>query len=411
LFQRSSGIFFLENDVTRKQESLRTRDKATAKRILHARNEAHLQPAINLQIARAYLMVSDPGSTTRTRQSVMGAVAQTKDGGTRKRWERAMMEHPFDDIRRVKLIETRPDHFLGMFAKGTVCTNIFLRRLHNFALDMDWLPKAIMPHKQWPKIKFKDKRGITKAEHEKVLAGERNSEWRAYFNLLWHLGGSQSEVAHLRAEDVDWEMKVISFNRMKTGSVVQLHFADTLANLLNDLPCDGFKLPRIAKMKESDRAKAFSRRCNLVGVSGVSLHSYRYAWAERARTCGYPERFAMENLGHGSNAVAHAYAKKAHVMLPSLEEYEKTAADKNLTRSLFPLFQGGSPGFSDDFSRSTCRTENRSDAEQVAQRGILVSLFPIPDCLPRRRPLLRQARSGERCAFRIPLSVTRCARS
>ena len=50
-------------------------------------------------------------------------------------------------------------------------------------------------------------------------------------------------------------------------------------------------------MKESDRAKAFKRRCNLVGVSGVSLHSYRYAWAERAKTCGYPERFAMENLG------------------------------------------------------------------------------------------------------------------
>ena len=155
LFQRSSGIFFLENDVTRKQESLRTRDRTVAKRILNARNEAHQQPAINLQIARAYLMVSDPGSTTRNWQAVMDAVAQTKDAGTRKRWERAMMEHPFDDIRQVKLMETRPDHFLGMFAKGTVCTNIFLRRLHNFALDMDWLPKSIMPRKQWLKIEIK----------------------------------------------------------------------------------------------------------------------------------------------------------------------------------------------------------------------------------------------------------------
>ena len=34
-------------------------------------------------------------------------------------------------------------------------------------------------------------------------------------------------------------------------------------------------------------AKAFIRRCKLVAVSGVSLHSYRYAWAERARSCGY----------------------------------------------------------------------------------------------------------------------------
>jgi integrase len=260
----------------------------------------------------------------------MDAVAQTKKGDTRLRWERAMRETPFDDIRHLKLVETQPDHFLRMLSAGTVCTNIFLRRLHNFALDMDWLPKAIIPRKRWPTIEFKDKRGITRMEHEKILAGERNSEWRAYYSLLWHLGGSQSDVANLQAEDVDWEMKVIGFNRMKTGSVVQLHFGGILANILNDLPGEGFLLPRIARMKESDRAKAFTRRRNLVGVSGVSLHSYRYAWAERAKTCGYPERFAMENLGHGSNAMAHAYAKKAQVMLPSLEEYEQNAAAKKL---------------------------------------------------------------------------------
>ena len=55
----------------------------------------------------------------------------------------------------------------------------------------------------------------------------------------------------------------------------------------------------------------------------MSLHSYRYAWAERARTAGYPERFAMENLGHNSKAVHLAYAKKAKVLLPPLEEYEQ----------------------------------------------------------------------------------------
>jgi len=55
----------------------------------------------------------------------------------------------------------------------------------------------------------------------------------------------------------------------------------------------------------------------------VSLHSYRYAWAERAKTVGYPERYAQEALGHKSKAVHRAYAKKARVELPSLESYEK----------------------------------------------------------------------------------------
>jgi methionyl-tRNA formyltransferase len=39
----------------------------------------------------------------------------------------------------------------------------------------------------------------------------------------------------------------------------------------------------------------------------VTLHSYRYAWAERAKTAGYPERFAQLALGHNSKAVHRAY--------------------------------------------------------------------------------------------------------
>jgi len=40
---------------------------------------------------------------------------------------------------------------------------------------------------------------------------------------------------------------------------------------------------------------------------------------------GYPERFAQEALGHNSKAVHRAYAKKAQVRVPSLEEYEGKA--------------------------------------------------------------------------------------
>jgi integrase len=67
----------------------------------------------------------------------------------------------------------------------------------------------------------------------------------------------------------------------------------------------------------------FIKRLNTVGISGVSLHSYRYAWAERAKSAGYPERFAMQALGQSSKAVHRAYAKKAQVVVPPLEDYEK----------------------------------------------------------------------------------------
>jgi hypothetical protein len=66
---------------------------------------------------------------------------------------------------------------------------------------------------------------------------------------------------------------------MKTGSQATIHFGDTVAALLQERPATGHLFPQIVRWKESDRGKAFIRRCRLVGVSGVSLHSYRYDWA------------------------------------------------------------------------------------------------------------------------------------
>ena len=54
----------------------------------------------------------------------------------------------------------------------------------------------------------------------------------------------------------------------------------------------------------------------------------RYAWAERARKAGYPERFAQEALGHNSKAVHRAYAKKAEVVIDSLEQWEHKMKEK-----------------------------------------------------------------------------------
>jgi integrase len=188
---------------------------------------------------------------------------------------------------------------------------------------MTWLPWPVLGKKQWPEIQFNEKRAITWEEHQKILEGESNVELRAYYELLWHMGGSQTDMASLRTENIDWMEKTISYARMKTGSQAILHFGDSLAEILRSRPAIGYLFPQIVRWKESDRGKAFIRRCRLVGVSGVSLHSYRYAWAERAKTCGYPERFAQEALGHNSVAVHRAYAKRAKVKLPSLEEYER----------------------------------------------------------------------------------------
>jgi integrase len=104
---------------------------------------------------------------------------------------------------------------------------------------------------------------------------------------------------------------------------VILHLGEEALNTLKDLPGEGALFPYLARVRAGDRATEFKQRCVGLGIHGVSLHSYRYAWAERAKTCGYPERFAQEALGHNSVAVHRAYAKRAKMKLPSLEEYER----------------------------------------------------------------------------------------
>ena len=81
--------------------------------------------------------------------------------------------------------------------------------------------------------------------------------------------------------------------------------------------------PYLRTVRPGDRATEFKQRCECRRIKGMTLHSYRYAWAERALQCGYPERFAQQALGHNSKAVHHAYSKHAEVTVPSLDDWEK----------------------------------------------------------------------------------------
>jgi integrase len=327
LYRRSNGNYYAEDVETGKQSSLRTSEKIEADRLLHAKNEAAYQPAFNTQIARAYLVAGDPGISKRTWQFAMDALKQSKERSTVEntcdRYESAFNESAFDSIRSVVIVETRPETILKVIHSGTVSTNIFMRRLHSFALGMGWLPWPIISYKQWPRIRFQPRRAIKADEAAKLIAVEKDAEWKAFLQLLWHIGAAQVDLAALTDENVDWKNRTISYNRKKTGSLAIQRFGSELEAILKERPSSGPLFPHFSKISSADRATRFSKRCKKVGIVGVSLHSYRYAWAERALELGFPERFAQAALGHNSAAVHRAYAKGAKVNVPSLEEYEK----------------------------------------------------------------------------------------
>jgi hypothetical protein len=151
-------------------------DEDKARQIVEAKNLAERQPEINLQIAKAYLAVTDESFVNRTWREVMTEFIKTKTGSNRTRSERAVLDKSFDTIRDLQLIETRPEHFLRMLESGKVSTNNYLRRFHNFAVDMGWLPWPVLAKRQWPALRYREKRAIPKEEHELIVSCEKNSE-------------------------------------------------------------------------------------------------------------------------------------------------------------------------------------------------------------------------------------------
>lgn len=324
------GTFYCVDSKTGNRHSLHTTSADAARQIVEAKNQAERQPVLNLQIAKAYLAGTDSGITTRTWQQAIESLTATKQGANQLRWRRVAKDKALAVLFPKIIIETPGELLLKVMQQGTVSTNIYLRRLHNFCLDMNWLPWPLIPKRQWPAIRFKEKRAITWEEHCKIVAREKNPERKAFYQLAWHLGASQSDLAHLTAEDVDWSARIICFVRMKTRwrdqQPPQIRFGKEVEEILATLPKSGPLFPYLQTVEPGHRATEFRQRCLGLGIRGVTLHSYRYAWAERAKVAGYPERFAQLALGHNSKAVHRAYARKAQVTLPPLEDYEKNMA-------------------------------------------------------------------------------------
>ncbi len=382
LVRRPWGVFYLKNKISGVQTSLKTNDKHEAQRILQAHNETESQPHFNLSLARVYLNGADPKLATRTWQEVMENIVTKKTDETRRRWETAIKDKNFDCIRNLSVCETRPEHFDKALADGKVSTNVYLRRIHNHALGMEWLLKSVIPRLQWPKPVFKRKRAITADEHATIVEREQNTERRDFYELLWHTGASQTDAASLVAEDINWDTRTISYSRKKLksrGTAIKpalIRFGAEVEVILRRRPQAGALFPYLCTVRAGDRATEFRQRCDGLEIQGVSLHSYRYAWAERALKCGYPERFAQQALGHNSKAVHHAYSKHAEVTVPSLDDWEREW-EKNPQSSF-------SHGSLNSLVPSKPSMETMTDASRISRQRTVTVLVPtlIADVSP-----------------------------
>ncbi len=334
MYRRNGGMFYAKDKTSHRTESLGTVNRAEAQRLLHAKNQATEQPQLNMAMARVYLSCKSPEMLSRNWYDVMHEMELSYTGATLKRWRSQMRSAPFLTLRHLKLLNTDGVDFLAVLRhpRSGTAAHKWLRILHNRALDLGWLLAPVLARKLWPKLTTKKGKAITAEQHARLVATEKNDEFRLYLEMLWEIGGAQTDTARLHRDHIDLHNRRLLFNRQKLESIgqgsVAIVIGDDLMRLLNQLPKEGWLFPTLAQQNDKVRASRFRKRCDRLGFKDISLHGYRYAWAQRAKTFGMPLREAMAHLGHGSKAIHLAYSDKAEVVSLPLEYYERQWKEK-----------------------------------------------------------------------------------
>jgi hypothetical protein len=330
MYRRRNGWFYTQDRFTRQQKSLRTKDRREAELLVSAQNEAGRFSAMNLMIARAYLTPSHPTYILRTWREVIDTLLEgLASDPKREKWQRIKAGSPFSTLKKVSLFYTEPFHFWKVLKhpKASPATQRWLRQLQNYALSLGWLLRPVFSKKAWPKIRSKPKRAITSEEHERIIAAEADPERRNYYQMLWLVGGSQTDVANFHRDGIDHSTRTFRYQRRKMkyrdGGKCSVSLDGAFSLLLERLPAEGWFFPRIRLERCGDRADHFRGLCRRLAIGGVTLHSYRYAWAERARWSEMPPRESMQHLGHKRWARHLFYAKNAPINTLPLEYYEE----------------------------------------------------------------------------------------
>src|SRR5439155_21022548 len=81
---------------------------------------------------------------------------------------------------------------------------------------------------------------------------------------------SQSDLAFLEAENVDWQNNLISYRRMKTNTVAIMRLDAEMAEILKDLPGNGPLFPYLRKERAIAR-QVLDRKSTRLNSSHVAI--------------------------------------------------------------------------------------------------------------------------------------------
>lgn len=116
---------------------------------------AEIQPGQFRNLSKLFdaTLACAPQMLARTWADVFDSLAEgICSDCSRRRWEFIRKDKRLEKFWMWKVVETRPADLLRLLNRTALPTTLALRRIHNHALDMNWLPLPILSAKFWSLI-------------------------------------------------------------------------------------------------------------------------------------------------------------------------------------------------------------------------------------------------------------------
>lgn len=231
----------------------------------------------------------------------------------------------FSEITPVVLQQIRADHAKNI-TSGTLNLRLDIIRVAlNAAVEHGLIAKNPALSVKKLKVAKGSRRREFRPEELKTLINHLSGEWKVLTLLGIYTGQRLNDLAELRRRNVNLSDNSVHFRTSKTGELVSLPMAKSLADAVAELPLpddpESFLLPEIASLKAGTRSNRFMgilKECGIVtdsadkpevgrSFSPISFHSLRHTTTTLLKSAGVSDAIARAIVGHSSKAVSEQY--------------------------------------------------------------------------------------------------------
>jgi len=185
-----------------------------------------------------------------------------------------------------------------------------------FSLAIKWglaqsNPVAGVEHFRIPKTRI---RFLTLEEISRFLQSCDGYIWEVLLTAL-HTGGRKSEILGLRWENIDFENRLVVFERTKNDEVRQVPMTDAMYQMLSDKRNESTINEFVFVGKDGEPFgnvnKAFKSALRAAGIENFRLHDCRHTYASQLVMAGVDILTIKELLGHKDLKTTLIYAHLA----------------------------------------------------------------------------------------------------